>query len=801
MLESLARITRLYKAVHSQFGRLGLAFGAIAMVLLVVLMFSFVQRRDINSNFAYRGDSPSYLVAQLEREYLRLREVMHVGLLHSADLDRDAMVLRNDILSSRLELLTHSPVMGKISSQKDYIDTVATLSRFSEQMDAALAAPAIDSIALTHLLNTLAEVEAPLQSLGLTATATMSRNSEVAYNSLLNQNGLIILLSIFQLFFIAMAAMSMSKKNRQLEEESKVLAIANQQLLRNEEKLNLAASVFKHAHESIVIADQNALILEINENFVQSSQYAQSELLGLHVNCLISDSPDNVEQLETILGSVQAHGYWTGERVCKRRDGTEYPAMLSISAVRSVDGNVNCYVLFFNDITDLKKQQQELQYVATYDVLTALPNRSLFRERLITAVEVSTRHKQSVAVGFIDLDGFKEVNDKFGHTVGDMLLVALANRMNTALRAGDSIARLGGDEFIVLITGLDQADACIPVLERLLSAASSAVYVDDITLQVSASIGVTVFPDDNVNVDHLVRHADQAMYRAKQSGKNQFAFFDPAHEKAIDATQATLPEIRLGLQRCEFVLHYQPKVNMQTGETVGVEALIRWMHPTKGLLPPAEFLPHIEGKQLSVELSGWVIEEALKQMQAWHLLGLRMPISVNVGALHLQHPHFYEDLHQLMCNYPQSRGMLSIEILETSALSDIERIRTMMQKCQAIGVEFALDDFGTGYSSLSYLSDLPANVVKIDQRFVKNLAKEQSHLSIVEGIVGLTHAFRRVVIAEGVETADVGELLLSLGCKFGQGYYIARPMPAKDLPAWLSTWQAPPSWRASAQTH
>jgi EAL domain-containing protein (putative c-di-GMP-specific phosphodiesterase class I) len=289
------------------------------------------------------------------------------------------------------------------------------------------------------------------------------------------------------------------------------------------------------------------------------------------------------------------------------------------------------------------------------------------------------------------------------------------------------------------------------------------------------------------------------MYRAKQSGKNQYAFFDSAYEKALDLTQATLPEIKLGLQREEFVLHYQPKVNMQSGETVGVEALIRWNHPSKGLLPPAAFLPHIGGKQVSIELSSWVIADAFRQMQAWHQSGMRMPVSVNVGALHLQHPRFYEDLNELICNYPQCRGMLSIEILETSALSDMERIRAMMQKCQSIGVEFALDDFGTGYSSLSYLSDLPTNEVKIDQRFVKNLVGAQNQLSIVEGIVSLTQAFRRVVIAEGVETAEVGEQLLSLGCKLGQGYYIARPMPAEELAHWLAAWQPPESWRTNTR--
>jgi len=796
LIESLTQFIRSGKAVRLPFMRMDFAFGAAAVAFFVMLMFSLVQRNEINSGFVYRGDSPSYLVAQLDREYLHLREVLHVARLRPQELDRDAIVLRNDILSSRLELVTHSPVMVKISTHADFLATVAALSRFSAQMDLALAAPTLDAMVLENLLNTLAEAQAPLQALGLTATATMSRSSEVAYRSLLNQNALIIVLSAFQLLFIAVAAWSMWQKNRQLQAESRVLALANQQLLQNEEKLNLAASVFRHAHESIVIADQNALILEVNESFVQNCQYTQQDLLGLPVHCLISEDAQSAVSTEVLLGRVHAQGYWMGERICRRRDGSEYPAMLSISAVRGTDGAVRCYALFFNDITERKKQQQELEYISTYDVLTALPNRSLFRDRLITAVDVCARHKQSVAVGFIDLDGFKEVNDRHGHTVGDQLLIALASRMNTALRAGDSIARLGGDEFIVLITGLDQTDACIPVLERLLAAASSTVYVDDIALQVSASIGVTVFPEDKVNADHLVRHADQAMYHAKKSGKNQFAFFDPAQERAMDAAQATVPEIRLGLQRGEFVLHYQPKVNMQTGETVGVEALIRWMHPVRGLLPPAEFLPHIEGKQISVDLSAWVIEDAFRQMHAWHQEGLRMPVSVNVGALHLQHPYFYDNLQPLMADYPQHRGMLSIEILETSALSDMDHIRTMMQKCQSIGVDFALDDFGTGYSSLSYLSDLPANEVKIDQRFVKDLAHDPNHLSIVDGIVSLTQAFRRKVVAEGVETAEVGALLLGLGCHLGQGYFIARPMPAAQLAGWLAAWKPPESWRA-----
>ncbi len=790
-------LRRLFKAFHLQLGRLGLAFGVIALILSVMLVFAFKQRSEIEASFHYRGDVPSYLVSQLEREYLRLREALQIAVQRPGNADIDALVLRNDILSSRLELVQRSPVMDSISGKPEYNATVATLSDLNHRMDAALADSHPDTAALADILRSINGPEVPLQALGLLATSTMARESEAAFASLLQQNELILGLTVFQLLFLSLAALSMSQRNRQREGERKVLQLANVQLLLNEEKLNLAANVFKYAHESIVVADHHRLILEINENFVKETQYTQSDLLGTPVGQLLGDSADPAVEVEALFDMVDREGHWSGERSCRRKDGSAYPAMVSVSTVRSAEGHIKSYTLFFNDITDLKKKQQELEYVAHYDVLTALPNRSLFRDRLRQAMSASARDQRLLAVAFLDLDGFKEVNDRFGHSVGDQLLVGLAAKMQLALRAGDSIARLGGDEFIVLITGLENTDDCIPVLDRLLQAASSPCSAGESMLQVSASVGVTVFPHDNANADQLVRHADQAMYTAKQSGKNQYAFFDYVSERAVDAAVATLPEIKLGLERSEFVLHYQPKVNMRTGATVGMEALIRWNHPTKGLLLPAAFLPQIEDRPISLEVSKWVIAAATQQMSYWLAQGLKLPVSVNVGALHLQHEHFYRDVLQSMSLHPHCQGMLSFEILETSALADVAHIRNTMQLCQQIGVQFALDDFGTGYSSLAYLNDLPAHELKLDQRFVKNIAGEENSLSIVEGVVGLARAFRRSVIAEGVETVHAGELLLQLGCEFGQGYCIARPMPADQIASWLDAWQPPASWRQS----
>lgn len=794
-MNSVEPLKRSLKAFHLQLGRLGLAFGVIALVLAVVLAFAVIQRISIHHNFGYRGDSPSYLVSQLEREYLRLRESLQVALRQPALADREALALRSNILASRLELVQKSPVTLEISNAPEYTATVSTLTRLIQHIEEALVAQALDVDALQSLLNDTEPPEAPLQALGRLATITMAMHSEAAFFSLLSQNGLILLLTAFQLLFLSLAALSMSQRSRQREKERHVLTLANQQLLLNEEKLNLAANVFKHAHESIIIADDAGMVLEVNENFVAETQFTQHDLLGLSVKRLFSSNAEDAHAAETLFQWVDRTGHWSGEQNCLRKDGTEYPAMVSISAVRSAEGITKSYVLFFNDITGLKKQQEELEYVAHYDVLTDLPNRSLFRDRLQKAISSTAREQKLLAVAFLDLDGFKEVNDKHGHTVGDQLLVGLAGKMQHALRAGDSIARLGGDEFVALIIGLNEVQDCIPVLDRLLHAASSQVTVNGIALSVSASVGVTIYPDDNVNADQLVRHADQAMYSAKQSGKNQYAFFDFAGERAFEASMASLPEIKLALERSEFLLYYQPKVHMQSGRLVGLEALIRWQHPVKGLLSPAAFLPQIESMPISLELSRWVISAALSQMDDWLKQGLKLPVSINVGALHLQHKDFQSDLQQCLSAYPACEGMLSIEILETSALSDIDRIRETMQRCQALGVEFALDDFGTGYSSLTYLSDLPAHELKIDQRFVKNIASERNHLSIVEAVVSLARAFRRSVIAEGVETVEAGERLLQLGCELGQGYCIARPMAAGQVPQWLRDWMPPSSWK------
>ena len=444
----------------------------------------------------------------------------------------------------------------------------------------------------------------------------------------------------------------------------------------------------------------------------------------------------------------------------------------------------------------LKKHESELERIAHYDALTGLPNRVLLADRLHQGMMQAVRRKQRLAVVYLDLDGFKAINDNHGHEAGDQLLIAVASRMKQSLREGDTLARLGGDEFVAVMPYLADIETSIPMLSRLLAAASQPLRLNGLLLQVSASLGVTFYLlSEDIDADQLLRQADQAMYQAKLLGKNRYHVFDAEQDRSVRGHHESLERIRHALTEREFVLYYQPKVNMRTGKVIGAEALIRWQHPERGLLAPAVFLPVIEDHPLAVELGEWVIDNALTQIELWQTAGLDIPVSVNVGARQLQETNFVGRLRTLLAAHPNVNPEdLELEILETSALEDLAQVSMVINACREIGVTFALDDFGTGYSSLTYLKRLPVTLLKIDQSFVRGMLGDSDDLAILDGVLGLAVAFRRQVIAEGVETVEHGEMLLQLGCELGQGYGIARPMPASEMPAWAAAWRIDPSW-------
>ena len=564
---------------------------------------------------------------------------------------------------------------------------------------------------------------------------------------------------------------------------------------RNEQELKLAASVFTHANEGILITDAHGQIIDVNDAFTRITSYSRDEVLGLHPEILSSGRQDQ-EFFTAMWRDLIEKGHWYGEIWNRRKNGEVYAEMLSISASYDNDGHVMHYVGLFSDITALKEHEKQLERIAHNDALTNLPNRVLLADRMQQGMIQSLRRGKVLAVALLDLDGFKAINDSHGHEVGDKLLVHLSSQMKIALREGDTLARVGGDEFVALLLDLDSIDACEPTLNRLLAAAANPMRIGDLVLHVTASLGVTFYPQGvDIEADQLLRQADQAMYLAKIAGKNRFHVFDPESDITLRSFHESVDRIQRALVKREFVLYYQPKVNMRTGKVIGAEALIRWQHPEKGLLLPAEFLPLIEDHPMAEDLGEWVVDTALGQIEMWSVAGRSVPVSVNIGARQLQQPDFADRLRILLAAHPKvNPNHLEMEVLETSALQDLIRVSHVVEECRALGVLFALDDFGTGYSSLTYLKRLPVKWLKIDQSFVRDMLGDPDDLSILTGVLGLALAFRREVIAEGVETAAHGEMLLQLGCDLAQGYGIARPMPAGEFLEWMLSWRNEPTW-------
>lgn len=440
--------------------------------------------------------------------------------------------------------------------------------------------------------------------------------------------------------------------------------------------------------------------------------------------------------------------------------------------------------------------QHRLEHLAHYDALTGLANRLLLLQSLQQAMD--QQPQRLLGLAYLDLDGFKTINDHHGHQMGDRVLVELAQRLSHLLRPEDLIARFGGDEFVLLLYPLvDEQQGC-ELLQLVLNQICKPLQLDDLNLQLSASAGLTFYPQVQVQADQLLRQADQAMYLAKQGGKNRFHRFDTAQEAHLRGYHHQIEQIRHALELGQFELFYQPKVNMATGQVTGLEALVRWQHPERGLVSPAEFLPLLEQHSLGIKLGQWVLSDAIRQLALWLKRGIRLPVSINIAANHLQHPDFSADLASLLQKQPETAAFVELEILESSALQDVARVNALMTECSALGVSFALDDFGTGYSSLSYLKQLPLHTLKVDQSFVRDLLADDDDVPILQGMLALAKAFDMQIIAEGVETEAHGLKLLHMGYQLAQGYAIARPMPAALILDWLPNWQPPISWVENA---
>jgi diguanylate cyclase (GGDEF)-like protein len=443
----------------------------------------------------------------------------------------------------------------------------------------------------------------------------------------------------------------------------------------------------------------------------------------------------------------------------------------------------------------LLDSSHRLEEIALYDPLTRLPNRRLLAERMDAAVVQAREQGLLLGVCYLDLDGFKPINDTHGHKMGDRVLVTVASRLRGCVREDDTVARLGGDEFVLLMNRMESLSDCATLLERVLASLAQPILIDGHSLAVTGSAGVTLFPQDAGDADTLLRHADHAMYQAKQQGRNRFQFFKAIKDQPDQAHELELVRIREAIERDELRLHVQPRVDMRSGRAVGVEALVRWEHPERGLLPPGEFLPLMEGDELLHDLDWWVMDRALRLLEDWQSAGLDLTMSLNLSACSLQDTGFVAALQEMLAQHPGvDPARLLFEIIESEALRDIETTASVIRACAVLGVQFALDGFGNGYASLTDFRCLPAQVVKIDQTVVRDILRSRDGRNLVKGVIGIANAFQREVIAEGVESAAHGLLLMDLGCILAQGYGIADPMPPEQLLPWIKGFRPPQLW-------
>ncbi len=563
------------------------------------------------------------------------------------------------------------------------------------------------------------------------------------------------------------------------------------------EALRLSEERFRmlfEANKAVMLAidPDTGNIIAANEAAVEYYGYTLNQLRKLNISDINTLSRAEIEiemqkaRNEERSHFVFQHALATGEV----RDVEVY------SGPFSWDGEQVLYSIV-HDITDRKKVEAELEHIANYDPLTGLPNRRLKTDRLRQAIAFCKRNGTSVGVCYLDLDGFKPINDRFGHDTGDRILVEIARRLQATLRDEDTVSRIGGDEFVLILVDLVSLEECILVLDRVLEVVAQPIQLEETILEVNASIGLTLYPEDDVDADMLLRHADQAMYWAKEAGKNCYHLFDPQQDRQIKANRENFLLLKSALENREFVLYYQPKVDMYSSEVVGVEALVRWMHPESGITSPGGFLSLITKTDLEIELGQWVIDQALLQLSQWRDIGVELPVSVNISAHHLQYPGFVGHLRELFARYKEiNPDMLELEILETASIEDTNVIYHALSDCREMGVKISLDDFGTGYSSLAYFHRLPVDILKIDQNFVQDMLDDPQDLTIVDSVVRLAHAFQHPVIAEGVESIEHASALLQLGCRLGQGFGIAKPMPADEIPLWLEQWKTNRVWQS-----
>ncbi len=560
---------------------------------------------------------------------------------------------------------------------------------------------------------------------------------------------------------------------------------AQQSQLLTKEDLRIASYAFE-AQEAMTITDINGNIVKINQAFTDITGYSAQEVIGKNPNILQSSKHDK-QFYQQMWEALKNKGRWKGEIYNKRKNGQIYPEILSITAIKDENDITTHYIAQFLDISHIKNAQREAEHKAQHDILTGLANRAKLIEETENAFARGRHTDLQHAFMFLDIDNFKHVNDFYGHNIGDALLVEIASRLSTSIRKGDIVSRLGGDEFAIVILNLDTSEQvsvkkATLFAEKIQQIMAEPIIINSQSFDITFSIGIKLFPDHEKNAQDVMTHADIAMYQAKKSGRNQFAFFD--HELDLESKRFILieKELKRAIEEKQFELYYQPKVDLTTGKIVGTEGLIRWNHPTKGILLPHTFLDVANDTKLIHEIGNFVIDEACKQLSVWEneLENPNYSISINISAHQFQKRGFTAYLKECIGKYNIDASRLELELLEDTLIKDMDRAIKKIKGLKSLGIKFAIDDFGTGYSSMTYLQNLPVDNIKIDRSFIMDI-NNQSNQEIVKMIINFAKIFNLTVTAEGVENEYTLKFLKEHACDMYQGYYFSRPLPVDEI--------------------
>jgi diguanylate cyclase (GGDEF)-like protein/PAS domain S-box-containing protein len=554
---------------------------------------------------------------------------------------------------------------------------------------------------------------------------------------------------------------------------------------KNEERLSLAATILQSTAEGVMITDPAARILSVNRAFTEITGFSEEEVLGKCPNILKS-SRHQEDFYQALWKSIELEGVWQGEIWNRRKSGDIFPEWLVISTIYNDKHEVTHYVAVFSDISLLKNSQSRLEHLAHFDPLTDLPNRILFQDRLSYALDQADRYSRNVALLLLDLDGFKTVNDSLGHPVGDELLVMVAKRLQACIRVEDTVARLGGDEFGVILSGMADSADSIEVVRKILVAIEQPFDLSGHTATISTSIGIAVYPADGANPTDLVRNADAAMYEAKEGGRNTYRFYQTSMTETAQDRLHLEADLKKAIEQKQFEVWFQPQKDLKTGHVTGAEALVRWRHPERGLVPPGEFIPLAERSGLIIPIGEQVLTEVCRRIRSWLNAGIAIGrIAINVALPQLERGDFLNTIKQTLLREDVPAHYIEVEITESFLMSNKSITTEVLTQLQTMGITIAIDDFGTGYSSLAYLHQLPIDNLKIDQAFVREIDSCDNNRTITRAIIAMGHSLGYKIIAEGIEEPSQQEWLRNEGCDEAQGYLLAKPMPAAEFEDWL----------------